>query len=114
MNIEELRDICISLPHVTEDIKWGNNLCFLVVNKIFLISAMDESPIRASFKIPYDLFNHLIERDGIYQAPYLAKRQWVMIENIEYLSTEQWRGFTKQSYNLIVSKLSKRIQEKLK
>jgi hypothetical protein len=28
--------MCISLPHATEDIKYGNDLCFSVGNKIFV------------------------------------------------------------------------------
>ena len=30
MDIETLRTICQDLPHVTEDIKWGDDLCFLI------------------------------------------------------------------------------------
>lgn len=35
MTIEELRNICISLPHATEDIKYGTDLCFSISIKIF-------------------------------------------------------------------------------
>jgi predicted DNA-binding protein (MmcQ/YjbR family) len=35
MNIEELREFCIRLPAVTEDIKWGDNLVLSVGNKMF-------------------------------------------------------------------------------
>jgi hypothetical protein len=35
MTVEDLRDICISLPHSTEDIKYGTDLCFSVGKKTF-------------------------------------------------------------------------------
>jgi hypothetical protein len=36
MTVEDLRDICISLPHSTEDIKYGTDLCFSVGKKYFV------------------------------------------------------------------------------
>ena len=35
MNIEQLRKFCLSFPGATEDIKWGNDLCFCVGKKMF-------------------------------------------------------------------------------
>jgi predicted DNA-binding protein (MmcQ/YjbR family) len=44
MNIEALRDLCRALPAVTEDIKWGHDLCFSVAGKMFaLLPWMDHS-----------------------------------------------------------------------
>jgi predicted DNA-binding protein (MmcQ/YjbR family) len=42
MTIESVRKICRALPGVTEDVKWGNDLCFCVANKMF--AAMDLNP----------------------------------------------------------------------
>ena len=39
MNIETLRKICSSLPAVTEDIKWGNDLVFTVGDKMFSVAS---------------------------------------------------------------------------
>ena len=30
MTIDDLRTMCRALPNVTEDIKWGHDLCFLI------------------------------------------------------------------------------------
>ena len=35
MDIDALRAICKKLPGVTEDIKWGNDLCFCIAGKMF-------------------------------------------------------------------------------
>ncbi len=112
MNIEELRDYCLSLPQVTEDVKWGSNLCFMVINKIFCITDV-EGPFRASFKVPVDDFDELSNRTYLNQAPYLARGQWVIVEHEDALSTKEWKQFVKRSYDLIVSKLPKKKQEEL-
>ncbi|NQY10051.1 MAG: MmcQ/YjbR family DNA-binding protein [Flavobacteriales bacterium] len=113
MNIESLRDICIALPHVTEDIKWGNNLTFLIAEKMFLITNVDDSPARASFKVPTEEFEDLVERDGIIQAPYFAKNQWVLVQDINTLTYNEWKFYSKQSFELVVAKLSKKKQEEI-
>lgn len=113
MNIEQLRDICLTLPGVTEDVKWEDNLCFLVGNKIFLMAGLDVSPTPASFKVPPEDFNEVASKDGFQQAPYLAKGQWVRTENLDNLSEEEWVSFSKQSYQLIRNKLTKKLQEEL-
>jgi predicted DNA-binding protein (MmcQ/YjbR family) len=41
MNIEELREFCMALPGVTEDVKWGNDLCFSVGKKMFTVTSVD-------------------------------------------------------------------------
>jgi len=48
MNIENIRSICIGLPAVTEGIKWGNDLCFMVGGKMFCVILL-ESPFKVSF-----------------------------------------------------------------
>ena len=35
---------------VTEGIKWGNDLCFMVDEKMFCVAALD-SPLKISFKV---------------------------------------------------------------
>ena len=45
MTIEGVRKICKALPEVTEDVKWGHDLCFSVGGKMF--AAMDLNPPHA-------------------------------------------------------------------
>ena len=42
MNIEEIQNLCKQLPGVTEDIKWGNDLCFSVGGKMFLVAGLEQ------------------------------------------------------------------------
>ncbi|MBL4577021.1 MAG: MmcQ/YjbR family DNA-binding protein [Flavobacteriales bacterium] len=113
MNIEQLREICLALPGVTEDIKWENHLCFCVGEKMFLIAGLDQSPTTASFKVPPEQFDKVASMDGFRQAPYLARGQWVHTSDLENLDQGQWIQFAGQSYELIKSKLTKKAQREL-
>jgi hypothetical protein len=42
MDIGLIKTICNELPHVTEDIKWGDDLCFMIGSKIPRINRIRE------------------------------------------------------------------------
>ena len=113
MEIEELRAFCLSMPGTTEDMKWGDNLTFMVHEKIFALFSLDATPIQGTFKVSQDEFDKLIERVGFYQAPYFAKRQWVRLGDLSLLSPEEWKVHLAQAYELIKAKLPKKIQAQL-
>jgi predicted DNA-binding protein (MmcQ/YjbR family) len=113
MNAEELRAYCLHLKGVTEDLKWGEHLCFCVHEKIFLVLSLDETPVCASFKVTEEQFDELCEHDGIAQAPYFAKRQWVKVNDIALLPTDKWNFYINNAYRLVAAKLPKKIKEKL-
>jgi predicted DNA-binding protein (MmcQ/YjbR family) len=112
MNIEAIRTICTELPGVTEHIKWGDNLCFLVGGKIFCIANLsgDQS---ASFKVTNEEFPEMSDRPGLRPAPYLARNKWIMAENPHALSHREWERYLTQSYNLIKSKLPAKTRTSL-
>jgi|SRR3954463_16306081 YjbR len=64
MNIEEVQSLCKQLPGVTEDIKWGSDLCFSVGGKMFLVTGLEQSPITASFKVTDEQFEELSAKPG--------------------------------------------------
>jgi len=112
MNIEQLRKLCLSLPRTTEDVKWNNDLCFLIGEKMFCVTGLEGS-FSASFKLKDEEFNELIELDGIIPAPYLARYKWVLVENSTSLTNKEWEHYISQSYEMIKSKLPKRILAQL-
>lgn len=113
MHIEDLQQICKQLPHVTEDVKWGHDLCFCVGEKMFLVIGLDSQPVPASFKVPDEDFPDLSSREGFKPAPYLARYKWVHVSDINLLGKTEWERYAKQSYDLIRSKLPKKILRKL-
>lgn len=105
MNIEELREICTSFPHVTEDIKWGKDLCFSVGGKMFCATGMDKAGGPISFKCTPEKFAELVEREGIIPAPYVARYHWVAVEDPAVLDEEEFEDLISKSYLLVFENL---------
>jgi len=112
MNIEELRDFCLALPGVTEDVKWGDNLVFSVSDKMFLLADLNP-PMRVSLKVPPEEFPVLISRQEIIQAPYFARNMWVCITDPLVLTHEEWESYVRQSYRLVAEKLPLKVKKEL-
>ncbi|MBK0403183.1 MmcQ/YjbR family DNA-binding protein [Adhaeribacter sp. BT258] len=112
MNIEKLRSFCLSLPAVTEDIKWGHDLCFSVGAKMFAVTGI-EGPFTVSFKVTPEQFGELSTRPGIVPAPYMARNHWVLVEDASQISETEWTQYLEQSYELVKSKLTKKLQKEL-
>jgi predicted DNA-binding protein (MmcQ/YjbR family) len=112
MNIEELRNFCLGLSSVTEDIKWGDNLVFSVGGKMFCLADL-ESPLRVSFKVQEEEFPELTSTDDIIQAPYFARNKWVTVLEESRLSRREWEHYLRQSYDLVVAKLPKKTRDNI-
>jgi predicted DNA-binding protein (MmcQ/YjbR family) len=112
MSIEFLRKLCSRLPGTTEDIKWGNDLCFCVAGKMYCVTALD-GPFKTSFKSDDEDFVTLTERDHFIPAPYLARNKWVMAEKSSALTKKEWEFFIRKSYDLIAAKLPKKVQREI-
>lgn len=113
MNIEKLTNICQSLPAVNTDIKWENDLCFVVGEKIFCMVSLEKSPTSASFKASPEDYEELIAIKGFRSAPYLGRYKWVYADDISVMSKDQWRNYLEKSYQLIVAKLPKKVKAEL-
>ena len=110
MPAEWVRHFCLSLPHTTEVVQWGNDLVFKVANKMYAVLALDPAKVILSFKCTDEEFIDLTERDGIIPAPYLARAKWIGLERIDALSRKEIERLLRQSYDLVVAKLPKRLK----
>jgi predicted DNA-binding protein (MmcQ/YjbR family) len=111
MDIESLRAYCLSLPQATEGIQWDNDLLFRIAGKMFAVASLEGSPTRLSFKCRPEKFDELIEQEGIVPAPYLARNKWVMLESLDALSDAEIQALVRNSYDLVMAKLPKKIRE---
>ncbi len=112
MNIETLRNYCLSLPSVTEEVKWDSDLSFSIGGKVFCVTSADvESGV--SFKVKEELFRELTQREGIIPAPYMARHMWVFVLDFNWLTDEEWERLILDSYELVKEKLSKKVQTQL-
>jgi len=113
MNIETLRKLCLSFPNATEDIKWGNDLCFCVGKKMFCVTGLS-GKFKISLKVSDQEFAELSISPGIIAAPYLARYKWILVENDSRFSEKEWEHFIRQSYELVRAGLPKKVAETLK
>ena len=80
MVIDEIRKYCHTLAAVTEDVKWGNDLCFSIGGKMFCVTSLTE-PFGISFKAKDDEFDELSNSQGFIPAPYVARNKWVLLQD---------------------------------
>ncbi len=113
MNIEQLRAFCQTLPFVTEDIKWGQDLCFCVGEKMFCVTGLD-GPMQVSLKVKDDEFDELSSSKDIIPAPYVARYKWVLVQNSNRFTKKEWEHYIKQSYQLVFDKLPAKVKKGLK
>jgi predicted DNA-binding protein (MmcQ/YjbR family) len=113
VNTDWLREICLAFPGTIEQIQWGNDLLFKVAGKMFAATPLEPAPVFLSFKTSPENFADLTERPNIIPAPYLARAQWVALESKEALSSSELATLLRDSYDLVVAKLPKKIQESL-
>src|SRR5438270_13294587 len=85
MNVDWVRQRCLSFPHATERVTWGSDLTFRVGEKIFAVAVLEPARVWLSFKCSPEDFAELTERPGIIPAPYFARAQWIALQSIDAL-----------------------------
>lgn len=110
MDIEMFREYCLSLTGTTEEVKWGDNLCFMIEKKIFVISSLDTGSL--AIKCNPEEFEELAARDGIKQAGHLAKGHWIGMESLDVMPVTELKKRIAESRELVLKKLPKKLQEK--
>jgi len=110
MDIELLREYCLSLPGTEEDLKWGENLCFMLEQKIYALASLDTGSL--TFKCNPEEFEELTARDGIQQASHFAKTQWITLIDYDVMADGELKKRIAESRLSVMAKLPKKIQEK--
>ena len=110
MNVDAIREYCLSFPLSTENIQWGDDLCFKIAGKIFAIVGLDNP--RMCFKCTPETFAELIEREDIHPAPYVGRYKWVMLDRLDAVRRDELRELIRQSYEMVAAKAPKKKAEK--
>jgi predicted DNA-binding protein (MmcQ/YjbR family) len=113
MNIDQLRQLCLSFPGTTEQIQWENNLLFKVGGKMFVVIPLEPARLWLTLKADPEEFVELTERPGILPAPYLARAKWIAIESPHTLPQAEVAALLRKSYDLVVAKLPRAAQQSL-
>ncbi len=113
MDIDAIRRYCLQFPHVTENVQWGYDLVFKIDGKMFLVMRLEPGPVRMSFKASAESFDELCERPGVRPAPYMARAQWIALEQLNTLPDSELRELLAESYRLVFERLPKKRQQEL-
>lgn len=98
------------MPGVTTVEQWGS-LVAKVGGKVFALVAVDGADV--VFKVGEISFDGLTTLEGVGQAPYFAKRQWVSVGKDAGLSDAELKAYIKASYDIIAGKLTKKLRAEL-
>ena len=115
MNLEELREYCLSLPHVTEDMPFGEDiLVFRICNRIFVLTSLDSVPLRVSLKCDPERAIELREQypNKIIAGYHLNKKHWNTVL-LEGLPPALIKEMIQHSYDQVLAKVPKKEREKL-
>jgi predicted DNA-binding protein (MmcQ/YjbR family) len=116
MDAESLRVFLLSLPDAEETMQWGDNLVFWVGDKAIggkmfaLASLTPDHHGVLSFAAGPERFAELVEREGVFPAPYLARAHWVAIERWNTLPVAELREHLCHARDLVYEKLPKRTK----
>ena len=124
MDAERARAFLLTLPHVAETLQWGDNLVFWVGDKCIggkmfaLINLFTDGPSAGghgviSFAAGPERALELLELEGFYPAPYLARAHWVATAAWSALRPAEWQAELRSAHAVIFAKLTKRTREAL-
>ena|SRR5258706_9925748 len=113
MNIETLREYCLSKKSVTEGFPFGEaTLVFKVVNKIFLIVPLNTDQLQFNAKCDPIKAIELREQYVAIQPGYHQnKKHWNTVTADGSLSTALLKEMIDDSYNLIIQSLPKKTRQ---
>ena len=114
MNIEELRDYCLSLKGVSEGFPFDETtLVFKVMNKIFCLLGLND--MRISLKNdPEKNIEFRAHYPAIIPGYHLNKQHWNTIRLDGTVPPDLLREMVDESHRLIVASLPKKKQEEFK
>ncbi len=113
MNQESIRVFCKKFPHATENVQWGNDLCFKIGGKLFCVMCLEPAPVAMSFKASPDNFHSLQEIDGVIPAPYMARAQWLALRKLTVFPDAQMKELLRESYDLVYASLTRKLRAEL-
>jgi len=110
MNIDTLREYCLSKSNVEETLPFGpDTLVFKVNGKVFLLVGLNEQPLSFNVKCDPDKAVELREEYSCVQPGYhMNKKHWNTVVVHGSVSTKQLKEWIDWSYDLVSPKKKKK------
>jgi predicted DNA-binding protein (MmcQ/YjbR family) len=112
-SVDSIRKLCLTFPHATEHVQWGDDLVFKIAGKMFAVAPLIPARVFLTLKAGDESFVELTERPGIIPAPYLARAKWVSLEHADALPPAELASLLRTSYDLVVAKLPAKTRASL-
>ncbi len=115
MDIEALRDYCLSKKHAEESLPFGpETLVFKVAGKMFLLTSLDGEDFRFNVKAdPLKIEEQRENFSCVLPGYHQNKKHWNTIVVDGSASTKKLQQWIDDSYNLVVKGLPKKVREEL-
>ena len=112
MDIQDLREYCLSLPHTSEDMPFDDDvIVFRVDNKIFALTSFSKSS-SVNLKCDPERAIELRERfESVTPGYHMNKTHWNTVFFNQDLSDRELLELVKHSYDLIWKSLPKKLRE---
>jgi predicted DNA-binding protein (MmcQ/YjbR family) len=112
MDIDKIRTCLLAFPHVVETEQFGGLVFWVgdkaIGGKMFAWIRLEHSgskPRVISYLAGPERYHELLEIDGIFPAPYVARIFWVAIERWNVFRTAEWEKELRAAHTLTFNKL---------
>lgn len=115
MNLEQLREYCLSKPGAEETLPFGpDTLVFKVSGKAFLLTGFDNKPVRFNVKCDPEKAIELREQyDCVLPGYHMNKKHWNTIVADGSVPVKLLKEWIDHSYELVAGSLTSKEKEKL-
>ncbi|AVQ00067.1 hypothetical protein C7S18_09800 [Ahniella affigens] len=102
------------LPGVSHDIKWQDDLVYMVAGKMFAVYCFQgKNHGQISFKVEETRFLELTDQPHVIPAPYMARAHWVSVLPSAAWSPAEFKKVLLHAYQLVRARLPKKTQREL-
>ena len=115
MDIEAYRNYCLSKKGVTESFPFDEEvLVFKVMNKVFALGNINSRPLKINLKCdPEKALEYRELHEEVRPGYHMNKKHWNTVDFEGSLPEKTLCHFINHSYELVVSKLTKKEKEQL-
>lgn len=107
MTHEFIRDYCLNKKGVTESFPFDSDtLVFKVMNKMFLLTSLEQRPVRINVKCePERAILYREKYESVYPAFHMNKKHWNSVETEANIPTSEILQMIDHSYDLVAAGL---------
>jgi predicted DNA-binding protein (MmcQ/YjbR family) len=113
MDAERIRAFLLNLPHVVECAQFGGLVFWIgdkaIGGKMFAWVRLEQTDSQRqviSYPAGPQRYAELVEIEGLFPAPYLARIHWIAADSWRVFRTPEWEQQLRAAYDLTLAKLS--------